>query len=296
MSMDWNALTEQIAAATGSSFSIRNRHNIGGGCINEAVRLAGDSAVYFVKLNRADHFDMFAAETEALNELRQCALLRTPRPVCHGVLADRAYLVLEWLELKPADDVAMGALGEGLAELHGIVRGRHGWHRDNTLGSTPQRNAPSANWREFFAENRLAYQLELAVQREGGQELARIGDKLLTRLDGLLEGHEPEPSLLHGDLWSGNIAMDGDGRPVIFDPAVYYGDRETDLAMTELFGGFAPVFYEAYHAAWPLDSGYRQVRRSLYQLYHLLNHWHLFGGHYGESAHRCMERLLAEAS
>ncbi len=111
-------------------------------------------------------------------------------------------------------------------------------------------------------------------------------------LDELLGGHRPEASLVHGDLWGGNAAMDEGGRPVLFDPAVYYGDRETDLAMTELFGGFSPLFFEAYHGAWPLDPGYRERRRDLYQLYHLLNHDHLFGGHYGRECLRTMERLI----
>jgi fructosamine-3-kinase len=147
---------------------------------------------------------------------------------------------------------------------------RFGWPRDNYIGATPQANAWCDDWAEFWRERRLRPQLEQA--RSKGFDLGKIA------LEDLLIKHQPEPALLHGDLWSGNAGFTAEG-PVVFDPAVYYGDREADLAMTELFGGFPREFYDAYNEAWPLEAGYAQ-RKHLYNLYHLLNHLNLFGGGY----------------
>lgn len=290
----WDAIEAEVRRVAGNSFSIQAYTPVGGGSINDTYRVDGAGARYFVKLNRADLAPMFAAEAAALRELDMAHALRIPAPLCSGIAAGRAYLVMEYIELQPLDGEAMAALGEGLAELHGITRVRHGWDRDNHIGSTPQRNTGTADWVEFWRENRLGYQLERAAAEDAplARELSKTGDMLLTRLDQLLAGHTPEASLLHGDLWGGNAAMDDQGRPVLFDPALYYGDRETDLAMSELFGGFSPLFFEAYSGAWPLQEGYREHRRDLYQLYHLLNHYNLFGGHYGEESLRCIHRLL----
>lgn len=287
----WDAIETAVRRTVGDHFRIQSYTPISGGRINKVFRIEGGGDAYFVKLNRAELAPMFDAEVAALRELQMANTLRVPTPLCCGLAAGRAYLVMEHIDLQPLDNNAMVALGEGLAELHGITHARYGWERDNSIGSTPQRNAPAANWLEFWRENRLGYQLELAGTH-GNHELARAGDKLLTRLDTLLDGHNPEASLLHGDLWGGNAAMDAHGRPVLFDPALYYGDRETDLAMAELFGGFSPLFFAAYNGAWPLADGYRSLRRDLYQLYHLLNHYNLFGGHYGEESLRRVKRLV----
>jgi fructosamine-3-kinase len=152
-------------------------------------------------------------------------------------------------------------------------------------------NTPSASWTEFFRERRLRYQLELAARNGYGGRLQELGAELLAHIEPLLADHTPAPSLLHGDLWGGNAAVDSEGAPVIFDPAVYYGDREADLAMTRLFGGFSAAFYSAYESAWPLPKGAR-ARVDLYNLYHVLNHVNLFGGGYEAQAESMMERLL----
>ena len=170
---------------------------------------------------------------------------------------------------------------------------RFGWPRDNTIGTTPQVNAWGDDWAEFFRDRRIAPQLALAARNGHGGALQRDGERLLAAIPALLAGHAPAPSLLHGDLWSGNAACLATGEPVIFDPAVYYGDREADLAMTELFGGFGADFYAAYRDAWPLPDGYER-RRTLYNLYHVLNHLNLFGGGYGAQAETMIARLLAE--
>jgi protein-ribulosamine 3-kinase len=192
--------------------------------------------------------------------------VRAPQPVSHGTVREQAYLLLEFLPLQGKRDFA--ALGRMLAEAHCQPGPRFGWSRDNYIGATPQRNGWSDNWAGFWREKRLQPQFELA--RRNGFDL---------RIDAeILQDHRPQPSLLHGDLWSGNAGFTKEG-PVLFDPAVYYGDREADLAMTELFGGFSREFYEAYEETYPLEPGY-QVRKHLYNLYHLLNHLNLFGAGY----------------
>jgi fructosamine-3-kinase len=211
--------------------------------------------------------------------------------VCSASAAGHAFLVLEFLPLGGRGDPA--ELGRGLAAMHRRTAPEPGWWRDNTIGSTPQPNESAGGWAAFWRERRLGFQLDL-VRRNGYGRLADRGERLRERVGALLEGHRPEASLLHGDLWSGNYGYTRDGAPVIFDPAVYYGDREADLAMTELFGGFPGAFYRAYREAWPLPPGY-ELRRDLYNLYHVLNHVNLFGGGYAGQAQRLVERLLAEA-
>jgi protein-ribulosamine 3-kinase len=214
----------------------------------------------FVKQRAAQHADAFAAEADGLEALRPH--VRVPGVLAHGVKDGKAFIALEPLDLKRGGEWA--AMGRMLANLHRVHGERFGWHRDNYIGSSPQRNGWCDDWSEFWRERRLRPQLERAGLRAD--------------LERLLEGHQPQPSLLHGDLWSGNVGFTKEG-PVLFDPAVYYGDREADVAMTELFGGFPREFYDAYDELLPLAAGYEK-RKHLYNLYHLLNHLNLFGGGY----------------
>jgi len=287
-------IARHISRATGRPFRPEGRQNVAGGCINTSEVLHGGGQRYFVKLNDAARLDMFAAEAEGLSEIARSRSVRVPEPVCWGAQADRAYLVLEYLDLGHDGRQADARLGQQLALMHRATQPRHGWVRDNTIGSTPQINTREDDWTTFYGEHRLRFQLELAGRNGYAGRLTRRGELLLEKLPGFFAAYAPQPSLLHGDLWGGNWSALPDGRPVIFDPAVYYGDRETDLAMTELFGGFGQDFYSAYQAAWPLDPGYR-ARKDLYNLYHVLNHLILFGGGYGNQAERLIERLLAEA-
>lgn len=283
-----DGLSRSIRQATGNDFAVRESLPVGGGCINEGARITGDQGEYFVKWNRAGQLDMFEAEEEALETMVAAGALRVPRPIVSGTTGSRAYLVLEWISMQPMDGQAEKCLGRQLAEWHGQTGDRFGWHRHNTIGATPQINTWSDDWILFWKEHRLGFQFQLA--REKGLAL-RSGDRLLDALDVFFDGYDPEPSPCHGDLWGGNAAMDADGKPVLFDPAFYYGDRETDLAFTEMFGGFGPAFYSAYREAWPLDPGYSK-RRDLYNLYHVLNHFNLFGGGYGSQAERMVENLV----
>jgi fructosamine-3-kinase len=290
--MSWDAVAASIAAATGTAFAIAQCTEVGGGCINRGFRVSGASQRYFVKLNRAGRRDMFDAEADGLRAIEHTGAVRVPRAVCAGEDERDCWLVLEYLELGRGIAGTMGELGRRLAAMHRSTAERFGWHRDNTIGATPQHNRWSASWVEFWRTQRLGFQLELAARNGHRGEMQRQGQMLLNRLDALL-AHAPVPSLLHGDLWGGNAAATVDGEPVLFDPACYYGDREADLAMTELFGGFTPSFYAAYRDAWPLAAGY-DVRRGLYNLYHVLNHLNLFGAGYHAQAEGMIERLLAE--
>jgi protein-ribulosamine 3-kinase len=247
---------------------------------------------YFVKLNRGDRLPMFEAEAAGLAELAASRTLRVPTPVCTGLAHDQAFLAMEHIELGGCPAGGGARAGRLLAAMHRCTRDRFGWDRDNTIGSTPQHNAQHPDWAHFWAERRLGPQLELAGRNGYAKPLQRAGDSLLAELPALL-GHAPAPSLLHGDLWGGNMACARDGEAVVFDPAVYFGDREADLAMTELFGGFGGDFYAAYREAWPLDPGYA-IRRDLYNLYHVLNHLNLFGGGYLSQAQGLLGRLLAQ--
>jgi fructosamine-3-kinase len=288
----WHSIAEQIAQVTGESFNPRPARTIGGGCINTTVLLEDARHTYFVKLNAANRLEMFEAEADGLAAMAATETIRVPRPICSGVTGAQAYLVLEAIDMGQGGGNSAELAGRQLAAMHGYSQAGFGWFRDNTIGSTPQPNTESDSWIDFWREQRLGFQLELAARNGLGGAVQRLGERLLEVFPALVD-HSPVPSLLHGDLWGGNLAYDQAGNPVIFDPAVYYGDREADLAMTELFGGFGARFYAAYREAWPLDAGYG-VRKTLYNLYHILNHANMFGGGYAGQALSMMQRLLAE--
>ncbi|MCG8427818.1 MAG: fructosamine kinase family protein [Chromatiales bacterium] len=287
---DWNQVAEKISLNSGELFTPKQITPAGGGCINSASSLSDGRTRYFVKFNSANLLTMFEAEMEGLNELAGSNTICVPKPICCGISEGEAYLVLEQLELAGSGD--SNRAGTALAALHRTRANHFGWHRDNTIGSTPQSNRQHGDWINFWREERLGFQLNLAEQRGEKGALIDRGRRLLELFPALID-HNPQPSLLHGDLWAGNLSYQRNGEPVIYDPAVYYGDREADIAMTELFGGFGQAFYNAYNSAWPLDGGYR-TRKTLYNLYHILNHLNLFGGGYGAQALRMTDQLLAE--
>ncbi len=284
-------VTHGISQATGRKFELRTRRPIGGGCINSTEMLDGGDRRFFLKLNEPSRLHMFEAEAAGLAEIARSGAVRVPAPVCWGVDDQHSYLVLEYLALGPAGANAAEKFGAALARMHQVYGREFGWHRDNTIGTTPQINTPSSDWAEFWGGRRLRPQFELAARRGHTGKLQADAERLLMQLPALFADHKPKPSLLHGDLWAGNFAADEHAEPVIFDPAVYFGDRETDLAMTELFGGFPTRFYDTYREALPLASGYTE-RKQLYNLYHVLNHLNLFGGGYLEQAQRMLASLL----
>jgi fructosamine-3-kinase len=234
------------------------------------------------------------AEADGLARLAAAGVIRVPRVLGQGASATEAWLELEWFDLQPADAASDARMGAALARLHAVTGDRFGLERDNAIGAAPQPNAPTGDWMAFWRERRIGFQLERAAANGHAGRLQARGGRLLERIPAFFAGYAPVPSLLHGDLWAGNRGMLGDGTPVVFDPAVYFGDREADVAMTRLFGGFGPCFYAAYATEWPLDAGVA-VRSDLYNLYHALNHLNLFGGSYLAMAESMIDRLLAAA-
>ncbi len=249
----------------------------------------------FVKFAPDDRAWVLEAEAEGLHALASASAIRVPTVFGVGVAANRAWLALEWFDLRSPARGSEARLGELLAQQHRKTSGTFGWHRTNTIGLTRQVNDPDTDWGRFYVTRRLEPQLALA---ESNGECGRLIDRgrlLCERVPALLGGHAPAPSLLHGDLWAGNHAEDSAGHPLVFDPAIYFGDREADLAMTRLFGGYGREFYAAYDAAWPLEPGASE-RMPLYNLYHVLNHLNLFGGGYRRQAEDMIERLLAQVA
>ena len=283
---------------------LKARTPVGGGCIHSAWCLeASDGTRLFAKTNKAHQLPLLEAEAEGLEALAAVAPsgLRVPTPLARGLADGQAVLVLPWLELGRTTACPPGswaAFGADLARLHrgslpsdlqaSSPSGSFGWDRDNFIGTSPQRNGWRESWSTFFAECRLKPQLDWLTRRGLAIEGA---ERLLALLPTLLEGHSPEPCLVHGDLWSGNGALVAGGGASVFDPAIYQADRETDLAMARLFGGFPETFFQGYNEEWPLAEGW-QRREPIYQLYHLLNHANLFGGAYTGSAQTVIRSLL----
>jgi len=288
----WDAIAEHISLVSGEDFIPEAPIAIKGSCINFTVQLTDNKRNFFIKLNEAQLIDMFAMEAEGLNILANTHTFRIPNPICYGTSLGQAYLVMEYLNFGRANSNSAQEAGHLLAILHQIQVKNFGWKHDNCLGTNRQPNGWHANWIEFWRTQRLGFQLKLAKQNGYSGRLQVRGEQLLELFPNLLD-HNPKPSLLHGDLWRGNFSYDQNGKPLIFDPAVYYGDQETDLAMTELFGGFSTEFYAAYREIWPLMPGY-PVRKTFYNLYHILNHLNLFGGGYLGQARGMIDRLLAE--
>jgi fructosamine-3-kinase len=291
------ALEGAIMEASGEDWTLVSAAPVSGGCIHTALRLEGEDAdgktTHFAKLAEIGRAPLLAAEAEGLAALRAAGALRVPAVVARGDDEETAWLILEWLDLAPLDAASGARLGAALATQHRLPQTKFGWEKDNFIGASPQANGWSEDWLAFWREKRVHAQLRMAMAKRYPSKMIDRGERLLTDCEAFFRTHRPVASLLHGDLWGGNASALDDGTPVVFDPAVYCGDREADLAMTELFGGFPKDFHAAYRNAWPLDDGYA-VRRDFYNLYHVLNHANLFAGGYVEQSARLIERLLAE--
>lgn len=279
----------------GAGATVAGSRTVGGGSIHRAewVELSGGGAL-FVKSNREEAAGaMFEAEALGLAALAATQVLRVPGDPWTGQAGETAFLVMEAIDEGPRGPGFWESFGRGLAELHHAGRGeRFGFSADNFIGSTPQPNPWTDDGAAFVREHRLGFQLSLARSRgHADPRLDRLGERLLARLDEWLDLPDEPPCLIHGDLWSGNFLVDDRGRPVLVDPAAHYGHREADLAMSRLFGGFAPAFYDAYEEAWPLPPG-AEERQAIHQLYHLLNHLNLFGGGYRDGCLRLLGDLV----
>ncbi len=265
---------------------------VAGGDTSQTCLLETRNGSAFVKFESSDRCALLAAEADGLAALSRAGCVRVPQLLGHQPFeAGGGWLALEALKLRPRTRPVDRRLGHELAMQHRDQGEMFGWHRDNYLGPMPQSNDVAGDWSEFFRQRRLAPQIQRLVQSRRGPGLDEAAQQVLAAWTRLGADHDPEPSLLHGDLWAGNAAALSDGTPVIYDPAVHYGDRECDLAMADLFGGFSEDFFRAYREAWPLPGGWRQ-RRAFYQLYHVLNHANLFGGSYVASAEHRMRELI----
>lgn len=282
----------EIESRTGFRGDSSRARAVGGGSINQAFKVPGDPRPLFVKINRASALPDFEAEAEGLEAIGNAGGLAVPEVIASGCVGGTAYIALEWVDMGSRTVAAQRRLGAGLAAQHRVTAKHFGWHRHNTIGATPQRNTPLGDWLGFYQTERLEFQLELAQQNGFPSRQLTRGRRLSEQLESFFADYRPAASLLHGDLWSGNWGADEAGRPYLFDPAVYYGDREADLAMTRLFGGFGAAFYAAYEERWPLAPGWEQ-RVDLYNLYHLLNHFNLFGSGYLGQVSTCLSRLTA---
>jgi fructosamine-3-kinase len=290
-------IAQSIADATRADFAATATERVGGGCIHEAWKLTGEAGDgprdYFAKVNEAGSRAMFEAESDGLAAIAKAGSVRVPKVVALEDDGERAWLVLEWLELEALGARSGAALGTALAAQHRAAQEKFGWAKDNFIGASAQPNGWSDDWLGFWREKRLVAQLRLAARNRLPSKTIDRGERLAADCEPFFAGYVPAKSLLHGDLWGGNAAALPDGTPAVFDPAVYVGDRECDLAMTELFGGFPADFQSAYRAAWAPHDGYR-VRRDFYNLYHVLNHANLFAGGYVRQAEQAIERLLSE--
>ena len=255
-----------------------------GGCINETAVVEADDDVLFLKWNERPLLGQFEAEAAGLRALSAAeSELRIPEVIGFSDEPGQAFLLLEYLDSAPRGAEFDRQLGVGLAQLHRMFSERgFGFDLNGFCGATPQPNPWTSSWLEFYAHQRLGHQIELAAARGmGGSDLDSL-HALVDRLGEWIDDSEC-PALIHGDLWSGNLHVDERGRPALIDPAAYYGHREAELGMMALFGGFDAPVWEAYEEAWPLDHGWRD-RIELYSLYHILNHYNLFGGGYGNQA------------
>jgi fructosamine-3-kinase len=285
------ALTAALAGA-GDTSPIRAIDRVGGGDINEAACVETGHSRYFIKWNPRPLPGMFDVEARGLRLLHAANAVQTPAVI--AVIDQPPALLLEWIDSRGSKSDASEALGRLLAQQHRVLGASFGLDHDNYIGSNPQINQPAARWIDFYRDRRLGAQMELA--RSNGHlnpKRARQIERLMSCLGEWIDEANCAPSLLHGDLWGGNTMTGPHGEPVLIDPAVYYGDREAEIAFTELFGGFSSKFYAAYHEAWPLMPGY-DVRRDLYNLYHLFNHLNLFGEGYGGSVDAILRRFVGE--
>ena len=287
----FQAIIDTIHQETGHLLQSFNVTPVSGGSINEAYCFSDKQHAFFVKTNQADRIDMFAAEAAGLKALAAISGMRIPAVIGFDSSPQYSYLVLEYLPCEPLTSKTSSALGEQLAHIHHQSMPFFGWHRDNTIGSTAQYNPQHTDWVTFWITARLQPQLHMAKAQGYDGEIQTLGQTVITCLPTFFSS-QPTPALLHGDLWYGNVAC-YQQQPLLFDPACYYGDSEADIAMTELFGGFDRQFYQAYHALLPPSAEY-STRKIIYNLYHVLNHLNLFGGHYEGQAINMMKLLIAQ--
>lgn len=284
----WHEIAAQISSSMGQVFTISSKNRVSGGDINDSYQISDGKSCFFVKLNNKDKLEMFEAEAYGLEHLARLSEFRVPRVIASGCTLNHSYLVLEFISMHEPEQAQWESAGRTLANMH-LARdfAMHGWDNDNYLGTNLQPNGWHKKWSLFFAEERIGWQLQL-LKEKGHHPFD--SDDVVEAIHQRLLHHKVEPSLLHGDLWKGNLGFNKQV-PVLFDPACYVGDAEAELAMTQLFGGFPERFYAAYHEVLPMHSGYEE-RKHIYNLYHLLNHANLFGEQYLVQAKQIIEKWV----
>ncbi len=285
----WQSIAEQVSRTLDTPFIIHERMALSKEPDARRMVISDGQLQLFVKLAPRAQLEQQEAEFHSLQALRQYEVLSLPRPLCCGTAGEHAFLALEYHPLHEGDSAEWAELGASLARLHRCdEQAMYGWDEDNFLTTTPQPNRWHKQWAPFFAEQRIGWLLQLLGEKERFQcDIDGIVEIVTRRL----AHHHPKPSPLHGELWLGNVGFTRNGG-MVFDPASYYGDRETDLAMTELFGRFPEAFYQGYDTVWPRDAGY-ESRKELYNLYHRLNHFAQFGESHRHQAETALQQLLA---
>ena len=271
-----------LKSVYGKPVKINVSKSTGGGCINQTqVLFLSNGERVFLKHNPSPPENFFAVEVKGLNLLAKAKNgPHVPRPLGVSLEPNPQFLLMEYIEPSSLKSGFPTRFARALAELHRETQEQYGLDHDNFIGKTVQKNNKESDGVIFFRECRIRFQQELARKTRGlPKDMDRRLDKFCEKLETLLNFKNEKPSLLHGDLWSGNYFPSHDQVPCIFDPAVYFGPREADLAMTEMFGRLPQEFYSAYHEAFPLEPGYAE-RKDIYNLYHLINHYNLFGGSY----------------
>jgi fructosamine-3-kinase len=284
----WQQILAHINNEVEQPFELVSKNQLAGSELNRIYQLQGHTKDYFIKINQRSYLEHFAAEVLSLQTLRQHRGLNVPKVICCSQSLDTAFLVLEYLDLIEPTQLSWQHLAKQIALMHQQhEQAMYGFDWDNYLGHTLQPNKWQGNWSSFFSEQRIGWQLQLLVEQGFGfGKLDTIVEKVRQRL----QGYQPTPSLLHGDLWRGNVGFSANAA-WLFDPACYYGDRETDIAYSQLFGRLPEPFYAYYQELLPLDTDFEQ-RKELYNLYHILNHANLFRGAYLVQAQQLIKQLF----
>ncbi|MCR8668559.1 fructosamine kinase family protein [Aestuariibaculum sp. M13] len=270
---------------------IESIHSVSGGDISSAYKIITSGQSYFLKTNTISNaLQMFQTEAEALKTIANTNTISTPKVLDYSQFKNTSFLLLEFIDSKSPDSEDFKTLGRQLAELHKNTNAYFGLQQDDFIGSLIQYNKPTDSWNSFYVNERLYPQLQLAIQRQLllESECPSKG-QMLNKLNPLFQNIKP--SLLHGDLWSGNYLIATNGKPYLIDPAMYFGDSEVDIAMTKLFGGFSEDFYKAYHNMIPEDE-FTSNRIEVYQLYYLLIHLNLFGKSYYSSVINLLKKYF----
>ena len=288
-----STVEHHLSSKFGLQVSIESANSIGGGCINNALKIKTNIGDFFLKWNANGPADIFIREAESLNELKKATgdSLQIPEVVVSRIVDNTpGFLVQEYFPIQVSNNKSEEQLGRGLAIIHKYKNENFGFYNNNYCGATTQNNTWKPNWVDFFSDNRLRFLLNL-INKERPLPVSelKVYEKLLGRIPKLIPDFS-DPVLIHGDLWSGNYMISTNG-PVLIDPASYFADREMEFAIITMFGGFSSTFYSAYNETNPLPADWRN-RNLLYQLYHVLNHYYLFGGAYQNQALAIAMRYL----